>query len=132
MAISGILWQDLQHTELLRHVRILQRGILEQTLNDVELAKITGFLRWYVQMHFSGEDAYMVKHAYPQIEEHRLEHKQMTDQLEGLFGMLDDGMGNVDLHSCAALCVKLNKWYLTHIAGPDQKLATFIKAKGVN
>lgn len=128
---SGILWQDQQHTELLRCVRRLQQQILERRLGSAEVNDTKAFLQWYVRMHFAAEDAYMEQYNYPKMAEHQHLHKIMAEQLDHLFQVIDDGMGNPDLHACADLCVKLNRWYLTHIAGPDQELAAFLKERGV-
>ncbi|TVR44404.1 MAG: hypothetical protein EA402_06940 [Planctomycetota bacterium] len=127
----GILWQDQQHSELLRCIRNLQQKILDKTLDMTELNRIRTFLVWYVDLHFATEEAYMAELAYPGRAAHKAEHEGMTNKLMNLFEVIEDGMGHPDLHACAQLCVDLNKWYLSHIAGPDQDLAAFLKQQGV-
>ncbi|TVR13769.1 MAG: hypothetical protein EA401_06040 [Planctomycetota bacterium] len=131
MVHSGILWQDHQHAELLRCMRRLQRGIMEQSLDHQGLLEIKEFLQWYVRMHFDGEEAYMEHYHYPQAEQHCQQHAALRQQLHDTFTVLEDELGNPDLHACADLCVRLNQWYLTHIAGPDQELAAFLRDQGV-
>ena len=121
---TGVLWQDLQHKELIDLInkisdpKHLEKGTSMYTYT-------VAFLVMYANHHFSLEEGYMDTYEYPEMEFHKKLHNDFIKILKNFREQYPTYS-----HEAAEILVKkLLTWILKHILDNDQKLGTFIKAK---
>ncbi len=121
---TGLLWQDLQHKELID----LFNKLSDQNLKKTDPALFTytiGFLVMYANQHLSLEEGYMDEYKYPDSEYHKKAHKEFIKKLK-------DFRKNHNSFSPDAvenLLENIKEWILDHIAENDKKLGLFILEK---
>lgn len=121
---TGVLWQDLQHKELIDRFNMLSDRNMKTT--DPELfTSTTGFLVMYAHHHFTLEEGYMEKYEYPDREFHKKVHREFVK-------MLKDFRKNHNSFSQNAsdeLLESIKEWILSHILENDKKLGWYIREK---
>jgi len=119
---TGVLWQDLQHKELIDRFNILSDQNFK-TINPKLFTSTTGFLVMYSHHHLTLEEAYMEKYEYPDTEFHKKAHKEFIK-------MLKDFRKNHNSFSQNAvdkLLADIKEWILGHILENDKKLGWYIR-----
>lgn len=118
---TGVLWQDLQHKELIARFNVLSCRNLKA--NDPELfTSTTGFLVMYAYHHLTLEEGYMEKYKYPDTDFHKKAHGEFIK-------MLKDFRKNHNVFSQSAidrLLTEIKEWILSHILENDKKLGWYI------
>lgn len=114
---------DTQHQELFRRLEQLLTAMMKG--DKGEIGRLFEFLGAYVVEHFGVEERLMVEHAYPEYAAHKAAHERFVADYTALrAAMVAAGGGS------AALTIKVQNWcgdwLKAHIAGTDQKLATFL------
>jgi hemerythrin len=119
---TGILWQDIQHRQLID---------LMEKLSDFNAGEAdskmftytTAFLAMYVTHHFNLEEQYMTTYGYPDLEFHLKEHQKYIVMVKEF--RRDHKSFSVE----GAMFLEKNilKWILDHIMDNDQKLGEFIR-----
>ncbi len=120
---------DEQHKELIGKINNLLNACKEgkgsQYIND-----IVSFLEKYVVFHFSTEEEYMQAYNYPNIEEHRREHKYF---LENFNKIKEEHLAKGEiLLATLRLNDLLIKWLINHIKKTDRAIGDFLKNKEVS
>lgn len=77
----GVAMFDEQHKGLVDLINSLAR---DSELEGKNQRKVLDSLDRYVKEHFRAEEALMRERQYPRLEEHRIEHKDFEDWLEGV------------------------------------------------
>ncbi|ACF13531.1 hemerythrin-like metal-binding protein [Chloroherpeton thalassium ATCC 35110] len=78
---TGIIWQDLQHKELVEAVKTLYTAISKKKPEE-EVQKIVAFLYDYTVHHFSMEEKHMEEYGYPDMLQHVDQHQRFIRMLE--------------------------------------------------
>lgn len=112
---------DLQHKRLISYINQLHdamrqakgKEVLQKTLND---------LIFYTKEHFRSEEGLMEKAGYPQLEQHKIEHKKLTDQVIELQKKYASGKTNLSID----VMIFLKNWLTLHILETDQKYIPFL------
>ncbi|OFX11181.1 MAG: hypothetical protein A2516_09390 [Alphaproteobacteria bacterium RIFOXYD12_FULL_60_8] len=78
----------------------------------------------YTETHFSREELLLEKGAYPELAEHREEHRRLTQKVRDITERYNAG----DTAVCDdALIVFLKDWLTDHILGVDMKYKSYVQ-----
>ena len=79
----------------------------------------------YIQDHFKNEEALMQNEQYPELDEHKIEHRTLIEEVavfkERLLNNFFDG--RQDFYRF------LREWLLNHILESDKKFGAYVSAK---
>lgn len=118
---------DDQHKKLFEIVHELytamQSGKGKAVAGDV-LARLID----YTEHHFAAEEAIMEKNHYPQLANHRAEHRDLENKVRAFKKEFDAGSKAITLE----LMTFLQNWLTNHILSVDQKYSDFLNSKGVH
>lgn len=117
---------DSQHKELLNQMNILMSAIINRMeINVTENAM--KFLGQYIEGHLKYEEEYMLKNNYPDLDKHKLEHK---DFIDNFLKLKSKRLYDVPVNDIVSeIEIFLGNWLITHIGHTDQKYASYIKEK---
>jgi len=118
---------DDQHKRLIDMINQLQDAMSSGDSRSV-LGEIFDGLLSYTAEHFEFERQLMVKHGYPESDDHLKEHdsfKQKVSDLHKQFVGSSNFMIGVDVMKF------LTDWLVNHIQGVDKNYSDFFIAKGV-
>ena len=122
----GLTVIDDQHKELYRRIDQLMEACNQGKGKEV-VSDTLKFLEEYVVTHFSNEEAYMRRFAYPEYNEHKTNHTYYINSLKQLKDILAQKGPGIEL------VVKTNvvviEWLNNHIRMMDTKLAGFLRDK---
>jgi hemerythrin len=115
---------DHEHQVFLDLIRNTYLAAERREPEDKVLRLLTE-VRKYADFHFYSEENIMLDCAYPDYEEHRLEHRR-------LLASLDDKLhrrriGVMDLHEVVEFLFNL---FALHTTGSDKKIARYIGHRG--
>jgi hemerythrin len=116
---TGIPTVDTQHQELIAILNELGR-LVETGPSHKDLLDTVARLADYAHYHFAEEERLMESIDYGELDEHRLEHINFTNQID-LFDLdailATEGLAWDMLHF-------LRTWLCDHILGTDQRFGT--------
>lgn len=119
---SNLSVHDLQidhdHQELIALVNELHQAA-ELNSDYVSLSRVLARLAKYTQEHFQREEALMQAHAYPNIETHKEQHRQLLARVTDLQYELDRARSLVALETAELL----KFWLTSHILLSDKQFA---------
>ncbi len=135
---------DQQHQKLLKQINLLMRSLSSEfnpqsseTLKS--LRQTLHFLYTYILEHFSYEEDYMKKYAYPQLEVHKDVHLEFVKFFKELEQEFQTKIytplkpGEFLITRIQELIVKcknfLGDWLVNHIVGMDHDYAEYITKK---
>lgn len=122
----GIESIDNDHKMLLKLINQLQTSSLYYTGEDFDKEALNELIE-YTKFHFAREEKMMEENGYPDFEEHRQQHRDMTEEVISRVKAYEaDSEKTVD-----DLLDYLKKWLINHINGTDQKYSSFLRDKGV-
>ena len=115
-----------------------QHTVLFNTINDLHAAKMKGQARAivgellctllvYTRSHFSAEEEIMERAKYYALATHRVEHQNLTNQVEEYVHRYQLG----DLSLSVDLADFLSNWLKNHILSTDQSYRHWLNAHGV-
>lgn len=115
-----------------------QHTVLFNTINDLHAAMMKGQARAkvgellctllvYTRSHFSDEEAIMEKSKYPGLATHRVEHRKLTNKVEGFVRRYQEG----DLSVSVELADFLSNWLKNHIQQTDKSYRPWLNENGV-
>ncbi|QWR76923.1 bacteriohemerythrin [Candidatus Magnetomonas plexicatena] len=122
---TGVDTIDKQHKEIIARINALLSMSDEE--KEGELDKILRFFGGYVIDHFNTEEAIMIKHKYPQYDEHKGEHMKFLKSYSSLKRLFEKE-GATELIITATQNQAVD-WLIKHIMNTDQKMADFIRNK---
>lgn len=113
---------DSQHTMLVDminelHAR-LQEGQARQGLCDT----VQG-LKAYTDYHFAEEERLMLRHGYPELENHRLAHLEFLEQVEAFTSAI---LQEKYQETSTKVLAFLTSWFSRHIQRDDRVLVQFM------
>lgn len=122
--LTGVLWQDYQHTKLINLLEKLKKSKSNGTDEKV-FDYAVAFLAMYVNDHFDLEKAYMKEYDYLASEHHISEHVSFIAKIKELrrqhSSYSDEAMD--------ILITDISNWIKDHIMDNDLKLGDFILQK---
>ena len=125
--LTGITEIDRQHRGFFEAAHRLYDHILNcEGENAVEEA--VEFLRNYADKHFRTEEAFMQKHEFPGLEQHKQLHARF---LEGL-DMLNDDLKifGPSQHLADRALEVAQDWLIDHITEEDMQYVKYVKEQG--
>jgi hemerythrin-like metal-binding protein len=91
-----------------------EAGLVAQTLD---------LLHVYGLEHFTAEEAMLERHAYPNLDQHRRQHRLFLDQIMAFRSQLISGGSGLG-HSMSQF---LGSWLVNHIMVADKAYASFLR-----
>lgn len=82
----------------------------------------------YTQTHFRREEELMQRHGFPDLESHRIAHRDLADEVGGLHGRY---LSSRNPALCIEMLAFLNNWLRFHILETDMAYKDFFVARGV-
>jgi hemerythrin len=122
--LIGIDELDGQHKGFFEATHRLYDHILN-CAGETVVEEAVGFLRDYAGKHFTTEEAFMRKHGYPRIEEHKQLHADFFER----FDLLADDLKifGPSQHLADRALEIAQDWLIDHIADEDTQYATHVK-----
>jgi hemerythrin len=120
--LLGIQEIDEQHKVLVENLQQLQAW---RSKGHGYSAALNAFLSLgqYVQSHFRDEEAFMERHDFPELEEHKIHHQQLVTKLQTIEQHVMSGDDITD-----EMMALLSQWLIEHIGGDDMKIATYLRS----
>jgi hemerythrin len=81
----------------------------------------------YSLFHFNSEEQMLKTHGYPELGNHKKEHKGFIEKIEDLNKRISEGRLVVSVE----LTVFIKAWLTNHIMVNDKKYAAFLNSKWV-
>ena len=117
----GIREIDNQHKGLVIIINelftLMTKGKAKDNLNE-----IFEHLTDYTKKHFLAEETMLFKYAYPEFEQHRVEHSKFIENLNKLKSDFNNGKITISLE----ILNFLKDWLLNHIKLSDKKYSVHI------
>ncbi len=128
--LTGIKRIDEQHKVLVNTLNEANARLSTSVTRDL-LEQITRDLLSYAIYHFETEESLMQEYDYvglspTEAEQHRLEHRNFSQQVVALREGLRDGR----LVTREELLSFLNNWLINHILHTDLRLGAFLTDRG--
>lgn len=123
---SGVEQIDDQHKELISRVNTLIDA-MKLGRGKAEVGETVKFLSDYVATHFGAEEKYMADFCYPDLDEHRAEHKAFVGDFRDLVrGLNDRATGSyLSIQVQHRVC----DWLANHICKTDKELGHYLRAR---
>ena len=123
----GIDMIDAQHRRFFDATHRLYEEVLNCTGEHAVEEALT-FLKRYSAEHFTAEEAFMARHGYPRLEEHKKLHADFLERLEGLTDDYDIYRAPTQ-DMADQILVLTQDWLLAHIVDEDTQYARYIDAR---
>jgi len=118
---------DIQHQRLVELVNKLHDSMKAGKGNDV-LGPILSDLVKYTVFHFSTEEKYFQKFGYPEFQQHKKQHDDLTNKAKALKTSFEQGKQTISIE----VLTFLKDWLSGHILGSDKKYGPFLNSKGLH
>lgn len=122
----GVRQFDDHHKELIRIIAELRKS-KKNNENHFYLKNLLFELISYTKYHFTAEERMMDKHNYNEFQKHKLEHQNLTEQVEVFLEQYSIGKNDLD----EQLFDFLRKWLFEHILETDKKMGSYLHIRGV-
>ena len=124
--VLGIADIDEQHKTIIEKFTELSEAF--QTGKGTDgIPEMIAFLNDYAERHFALEDRYMLKYAYPKIDEQRNEHGEFTRDFRELRKRMQQE--GVSREIAIATSGKLIRWIIQHISNHDREMVSYVIAQ---
>jgi len=111
---------------------------LVNSLNDLHAAMISGQAKIvtgpllhklvaYTRDHFAAEEGMMSAARFPKLAEHKLLHRNLTEQVEEFVARFEDGESTLSV----PLMNFLRDWLTTHMLKEDKEYGPFLNRHGI-
>ena len=121
--VTGNEMIDSQHKVLIEKINDLVASCAEKR-DKLNAVRMLNYLADYTEFHFQAEEKLQEEIGYPELEEHRKKHQELSQTVEDLHQMLEEEEGPSD-----AFVDQLNKkvieWLYYHIKGFDRSVAEY-------
>jgi hemerythrin len=118
---------DAQHQRLIDLLNKLHESMKSGKSKEV-LGPILSDLVRYTVSHFATEEKYFQKYAYPEYEQHKKIHDDLTKKAKDLKTSFEEGKQTVSIE----VLNFLTDWLRNHIMGTDKKYGPFLNGKGLH
>ncbi|ALG68006.1 bacteriohemerythrin [Beggiatoa leptomitoformis] len=122
----GVQEIDEQHKILVGLVNRMYEAIVKRTDKD-EIKRVLDELAQYTVIHFAVEESLMRIFDYPEYENHKKHHEELTKQVFDLQKKVATGEGTVSIE----VLHFLRHWLTHHILQDDKKYGPFLLGKGL-
>ena len=122
--LVGITEIDEQHKAFFEATHRLYDHILNCE-GEKAIEESVTFLRDYANNHFRIEEAFMQKHGFPRLEEHRKLHAEFFDMLEAL--VQDLALFGPSQHLADHALEVSQDWLIRHIIDEDSQYAAHVR-----
>ncbi|MCP3940176.1 MAG: hemerythrin family protein [Desulfobacteraceae bacterium] len=119
---TGVLWQDIQHRQLIDLVEQLSDSNADKA-DPKMFTYTTAFLAMYITHHFNLEEQYMKVYEYPDQDFHLKEHQHYIAMVKEF----RREHTKFSVEGALFLEKSILGWILDHILENDQKLGDFIR-----
>ncbi len=119
----GVSAIDKDHRNLFELIDTLNRA-LKRKLGEEKIAKALTGLIAYTEGHFEREEILMARYAYPDIEKHKAQHRNLERLVHAIYNVFIRDPRSVDPKK---LMVFLNHWLVDHIVKVDMQYARHIE-----
>lgn len=116
---------DSEHKELIDRINKLVDSC-ESGKEKTTAVRTLDFLMDYTDFHFRDEEKLQEESGYPEIENHKLQHKVFEKAVNELKEMLEEEEGPTEAF-VAAVNKNITEWFLNHIQVGDKKVAEHVK-----
>ncbi|MCP5372951.1 MAG: hemerythrin family protein [Hyphomicrobiales bacterium] len=110
----GVPVLDAQHRHLIRLINLLE----DEKQKDGMIAHVFDELDAYIREHFRAEERMMEEAGYPDLEEHKGDHKAFNDWLSSVKIAYDSG-GASSYYIAESVIAFLKNWLVSHILVTD-------------
>jgi len=118
----GIPIVDEQHRGIVSTINSLCYAIQNKQGNQI-LQPVTSMVTEYTRIHFELEEDFLQKCGYPNLEAHRILHKELTDALSHVS---KESIWNRDPQEFLDF---LKKWWINHICKEDLLFTHYLTNK---
>jgi hemerythrin len=115
---------DEQHQSFFAAAHRLYDSILNCE-GEKSVEETVQFLRDYASRHFQTEEAFMQKHEYPRLEEHKRLHAEFFERFDQL--VEDLKVFGPSQHLADQALKIAQDWLIDHIADEDAQYATHVR-----
>lgn len=131
----GIDAIDDQHRRLISLINRLhdviehcnRQATLKSVLGELQtVSAIIGELIDYARYHFSTEEDYMRRYAFPESAAHQTEHRKFIEKIGDYQQRFEQKKTRISLEIAEFLAT----WWRSHILNSDKKCAAFCCSKG--
>jgi hemerythrin len=126
----GVAVVDRQHERLVGIINRLYQATVEQRAAEV-ISEIMDELIIYTATHFSMEEKYFAEFAYPDAEEHKLEHDALIEKVSAFASDFEKAPGESRSALAEELLQFLKIWWRYHMMETDSKFVALFKARGL-
>jgi len=124
--VVGVQAMDDQHGILMDTVNELRVQLLQGAAREAVAARLERLIE-FTGMHFACEESLLVRHGYPGLHAHQVEHARLMSEIRQALDRTQRGQ-NGDLQP---LLDFLRRWYLMHIEGEDRLYGEWLNARGI-
>jgi hemerythrin-like metal-binding protein len=117
----GVEEIDEDHRKLVNVFNVLNHAVIDGESPEYLAATLKELINCTV-WHFSHEERLMLKHRYPEIEEHKAEHRDLIDSAKELQQQILQAAKPV----AAEHIEFLERWLTGHILTTDLRLGAFL------
>jgi hemerythrin len=122
---TGIADVDNQHRELFERANHFLEALREPDRRQT-IAEALAYLASYARFHFAEEEAHMVRLGYPDVDAHRVEHREYAARLEALQTHFENEGDSAAVY--LAIDSMLRTWLVDHIGRVDKRFGEFARA----
>ncbi len=122
----GISIIDDEHKQF---IDIINKAIatIEHNDNPEELKEVLYGITMYAMIHFSTEEAYMIKFKYPEYKSHTEEHSAFSKKVIAYCNRVNEG----DYQIANEILEYLKPWLANHIQVTDRQYIDCFKRNGL-
>ncbi len=117
---------DRQHQKLVKLFNALVAAGA-QTANDASVSGVLTRMVDYIDYHFGTEETYMRRFNYPELRDHRQEHRAF---IQKTFAFRNAYL-NQEATLSAEVLRFLHDWIINHLQGTDTRYVACFKANGL-
>lgn len=122
----GVPLFDEQHQRLVRMLNDLHTAMMDGRGKEILGQTLDGLVD-YTSTHFTDEERLMAQHGYPELEQHREEHRKLVAQVLELREQHRAGRAALTIEVMAFL----KDWLVQHIQGTDRRYGAHFRERGV-
>jgi hemerythrin len=125
---TGIAVTDLQHRALLRMTNDLCTSCLYGgSIAGAYFSVTARRTMEYIRLHFLTEELVMTEIRFPDLAEHRRQHRQCLRDLRGYIGKFEAGARHIPRRFAR----RLTDWLLTHVSVADKQYGDYYAFLGL-
>ncbi len=123
--MTGVKEIDVEHLTLIETVDELYEA-MQSGKGKEEVKGVVNFLQNYVRIHFKHEETLQVEYSYPDLEAHKVMHKEFVKEVASLALLIEEDTSTTNAMKVTYFCME---WLKQHIGVEDRKLAAYILAE---